>query len=1096
MNQKILHNKLAYLKKLDLFKNIKSFESFEALEQGIASLNENDLEPHTKKRLKSICIKRGEEAYRKALQGALNNLTGAIGEVIAAGYLNLNGDKDIYPSERISNKIKRNYKMATGKRDAGVDICSVDAQSKKHKAVQVKWFSEGENKIVPISKLATAFSDSENFPHRTIITNAKDISKSLKNKNRLTVVNRIRLKNYFTKTNLKKLYKLIKRSKNPIPPKFDPLPHQAKAIEDCLKGFKGNSRGQLIMACGTGKTLTSMWVAKAVGAKKIVIFVPSISLAGQLMKEWWYHGQFSDDFPFITVCSDPSVAHELDGMEYQLAELDYPVTTDAKELKKALKSSKQHVVICTYHSASILKEAGLEFDFGYFDEAHRTTGNHGDSFSFALSDRNIKISKRLFGTATPKFINGETTSRVNSMENEAVYGPVFHHLGFSQAVEQKLIVPVKIITCHISSQELSRELVKMGITEVNNVGNVRTSWLANLFAFKKALEKFNLKKTFAYTSTIKAAKELAFNDSLGIESFIPNTESFHVNGQMPSNDRSNEVDHFSNSTRAVMTNVRCLVEGVDLPAVDCVAFFQPRKSVVDIVQAVGRAMRKSGNKKCGYIFVPLYVEKGKSESLEEAMAEQTSYKILVDVITAMAEHNDALREKLTTIQRIQGIDEDDPEEPVEKILQDEFEVIGAEEVDINLLKDSISVELLRLFNNSRKAAWDRFVIAAEMLYKKYGHCNTAHRHLKDGGEASRIDDSLINSRYREAIRKARRDYKNNNLSSEEVKLLENFNIDWKSDKEYEFEVWENKKDIWKKEKASGKRISKAAESWATQQLNALKDGKIKKSDHKWKLLEEVGFFDPHFNTGGFLTNKKHQNEILKYVDKYGHARKNTLTMTASQETTCNTIIAKYFKTQAQKECPEVDFGNPAGSLLSEEDIKFYESLPFWSWEPEKQLFREKLELLKKWIDSNPGQKCVDGIKIDNPFPFSLSRGKTGDSKKFALGKFQSYHVRKLRSNELKDWQVELIVEVFGNTENFLKLVLTREEAGKKCNNFTPEEDKIIKENCSKMSDKKLSETLLKRHSHGAVCGRRRKLGIRKARNGHTGSEGNGNPIIS
>jgi len=1096
MNQKILHNKLAYLKKLNLFKNLKSFESFESLEQAIANLNENDLEPQSKKRLKSICVKKGEEAYRKALQGALNNLTGAVGEVIAAGYLNLNGDKDIYPSERISNKIKRKYKMATGKRDAGVDICSVDAQSKKHKAVQVKWFSHGEDEIVPISKLSTAFSDSENFDQRTIITNAKDISKSLKNKNRLTIVNRIRLKNYFNKANLKKLYKLIKRSKNPTPPKFEPLPHQAKAIDDCLKGFKDNSVGQLIMACGTGKTLTSMWVAKGLGAKKIVVFVPSISLAGQLMKEWWYHGQFGDDFPFVTVCSDPTVAHELDGMAYQLAELDYPVTTDAKELKKALKSSEQHVVICTYHSARILKKAGLEFDFGYFDEAHRTTGNHGDSFSFALNNRNIKIRKRLFGTATPKVIEGRTTSRINSMDNDAVYGSVFHELGFSQAVDQKLIVPVKIITCHISSKELSRELVKMGITQVNDVGNVRTCWLANLFAFKKALEKFNLKKTFAYTSTIKAAKELAFNDSLGIESFIANTESFHVNGGIPSNARSNEIDHFSNSPKAVMTNVRCLVEGVDLPAVDCVAFFQPRKSVVDIIQAVGRAMRRSGNKKCGYIFVPLYVEKGKSESLEEAMAEQTSYKILLDVITAMAEHNDALREKLTTIQRLQ-VSDNPPEGPIEKLLEDEFEHIGAEEVDINLLKNSISVELLRLFSNSRAGAWDRFVVAAEMLHKKYGHCNTAHRHLKNAGVASRIDDSIINNRYREAIRKARQDYTNNRLLPEEIKMLESFNIDWKSDAEYELGVWESRKNIWRKEKEKGKKLTKPTEGWGTNQLTAIKNGQIKKGDEKWKLLDEIGFFDPHFNSGGFLSNQKHRDVLSDYVKRFGHARKNSSTMTKSEESTCNTIIGKYKRTKAQQDS-QIVFSHSMGSLLSTKDIEFYDSLPYWSWDPEKDAFKEKVKIVASWAKENPKQTCKDAVTVDNPYPFSFSKGpkKHEEEGVFFLGRFLSYHVRLLRKNLLKDWQIEVITEELGNIDKFENLILPQGEWRKTRTNFTPEEDEILKKKCAKMSDRKLSETLLKKHSTKAIGARRKKLGIYKARNGHTGQGETGNPLIS
>jgi predicted helicase len=231
------------------------------------------------------------------------------------------------------------------------------------------------------------------------------------------------------------------------PPRKKPFPHVKDAVRATAGGFNGTDRGQLLMACGTGKTLAAMWIAERLGSKRTLILVPSLSLLAQTLREW--SANATEPFDYLAVCSDETVVGE-DKFTQHTAELGLPVTTDPERIAAFLRRRGRRVVFATYQSSPQIAAAYLgktpRFDLAVADEAHRCAGRVGTEFTTILDPEQIKARRRLFMTATPRYYTprlrreaGQLDMEVASMDDDAAFGPVLHRLSFGEAIKRDLL---------------------------------------------------------------------------------------------------------------------------------------------------------------------------------------------------------------------------------------------------------------------------------------------------------------------------------------------------------------------------------------------------------------------------------------------------------------------------------------------------------------------------------------------------------------------------------------------------------------------------------------------------------------------------------
>jgi superfamily II DNA or RNA helicase len=445
----------------------------------------------------------------------------------------------------------------------------------------------------------------------------------------------------------------IKRSK--------PFPHQQEALDAIVPALKAEDRVSAIMACGTGKTLTALWTTEQLGPSKVLVLLPSLALLRQTLHEWLK--ETSLDLAYLCVCSDPSVKDDADSISTAQSDLDFEVSTDSATIRRFLdapfKGTK--VIFSTYQSASVVGEAmkkGESFDLGIFDEAHKTAGREGRNYGYALEDKNLAITKRLFVTATPRHYNpskrnkeGEATVAF-SMDEPKVYGPQSYVLSFGEAARRKIICGYKVIISVITSEQVNDEVLSKGTVSVKG-DEVRARQVANQIALRDAAAKYGVSKIFTFHSTVKSAASFVADGNEGVRTHLPEFTAHHVSGAMPTARRERVMKEFRSAPRAVMSNARCLTEGVDVPAVDMVGFLSPRKSKVDIVQAIGRAMRRSGSKEVGYVLIPLYLEQKAGETLEEAVA-RANFEEVWDILQSLQEQDEVLAELIRDMAAAKG----------------------------------------------------------------------------------------------------------------------------------------------------------------------------------------------------------------------------------------------------------------------------------------------------------------------------------------------------------------------------------------------------------------------------------------------------------
>ena len=482
-------------------------------------------------------------------------------------------------------------------------------------------------------------------------------------------------------------------------------PHQQSALNAVSNGFaRGETRGKLIMACGTGKTFTSLRIAEHLAGKgkRVLFLVPSLSLLSQTLREWTQDA----DLPLrnFAVCSDSEVGKykkDDDRAIVRTSDLNYPATTNAKSLYQAASvlhdAEHMTVVYSTYHSIDVIHQAqaqyGLpEFDLIICDEAHRTTGAtfDGDDESAFVRVHDavyIKGVKRLYMTATPR-IYGETAKTTEgvvlySMDDETHYGKEFFVLTFSQAVSDGLLVDYKVIVLAIEESHIQRRIQNL-LTDGNN--ELKVDDAAKIVGCWKALSKYGLngeegalynpmRRAVAFCQVIEkeykgnkhkvSSKLIAEMFQAVIEEYqqaertallkqnpdlkLPpqltmTCEAEHVDGGMNAGEKESRLqwlkapEGLPENTCRILSNVRCLSEGVDVPALDAVLFLTPRNSQVDVVQSVGRVMRRAEGKQQGYVILPVVIPAG--VEAEDALDKNENYRVVWQVLNALRAHDD------------------------------------------------------------------------------------------------------------------------------------------------------------------------------------------------------------------------------------------------------------------------------------------------------------------------------------------------------------------------------------------------------------------------------------------------------------------------
>ena len=502
-----------------------------------------------------------------------------------------------------------------------------------------------------------------------------------------------------------------------------PDPYQLVALANIRNHLESHDRGSVVMACGTGKTLVALWAVEQSKAKSILVLLPSLTLLQQTLSEWSAHNSWGNKFSYLCVCSDPQVDLKNDEIEIDTTDVPFKIDTDPEIVKRFLaqENGKKKLVFSTYQSSQVVSQATkgeYTFDIGVFDEAHKTTGVADGRFALALKDENISIKKRLFFTATPKHYdirkrNQEGEFKFFSMDDESVYGSRAHTLSFSQAADQGIICPYKVVVTLIDKQQVDDFALKNGITLIEGDA-VKAKWVASQVAISSAIKHTNAKKIITFHSRVKTASDFASDENYGIKKFLTGFDVFHVHGKQRSNERKDTISKFKSSSSSLITNAKCLTEGVDVSAVDMVAFVDPRHSKIDIAQAVGRAMRKprGGNKQLGYIVVPLYAEDTDENTLEAAIQSE-GFDDVALIINSLLEQDSELTEIVSELKQSNGRGEVfNPQK-----LKGKIEVIGPY-VNLEQLQSSIFAETVDRLGSS----WDEWYGRLEKYNEKFGNC--------------------------------------------------------------------------------------------------------------------------------------------------------------------------------------------------------------------------------------------------------------------------------------------------------------------------------------------------------------------------------------
>ena len=542
-------------------------------------------------------------------------------------------------------------KLNLGNQDYGVDLVLQDVEDQFY-VVQCKYKNDESSKLNwTADKIANLFAFCPNADGYIVFSNVIDLDKVSKTRHDNFTFYGVANLNEIEKDTFLSIYTILTKNHLAERKLFDPLPHQEAAIEDCVQWFTEGeeSRGQLIFPCGAGKTFTALWIKEKLQSKNTLVLVPSLALLRQIKNEW--SKQRRTTYQYLCVCSESDIDKDtIDSLVTHTYEVDTRVTTNSDQVKSFLsKPFDEKVIFSTYHSLPVIADAvkglNFEFDLTFCDEAHKTAGVGNNKFSLVHNNNQISSKYRLYATATPRIVKetlkkklGDDLKYAYDMNDPNIFGYEFHRMTFRDAIEEKILVDYKIVAIGVNSDQMKEYIEQRRFVD----DKLSIDELANNYALEHVMKKYNANHGLTFHSRVKLAEEFAERHS----QLFPSTKTFSVNGEQPTSYRNLVLEEFKNSERAIVSNARCLTEGVDVPTIDLVYFCDPKNSKVDIVQAVGRALRKKEGKKSGLIVVPIY--HSKKDEIESSIS-KGSFKNLLQVIRSLCDQDERLQDEINFI---------------------------------------------------------------------------------------------------------------------------------------------------------------------------------------------------------------------------------------------------------------------------------------------------------------------------------------------------------------------------------------------------------------------------------------------------------------
>jgi predicted helicase len=602
------------------------------------------------------------------------------------------------------------YPQRGTRRDTGIDLVARARDTGELTAIQCKFFDPSTTVTKPMldSFLAASSKNLDGKPEfaaRLVISTSDNWGSNAEDavENQNPPVQRLRVQDLDDSSIDWGQFSLAAPGELTRKAAKQPFPHQKLAISKVVTGFETADRGKLIMACGTGKTFTSLKLVEEVVPRggTVLFLVPSISLLSQTLKEWTIESAMP--LRSFAVCSDVSVGKRKSDEDIPVTDLAYPATTNTTKLVQKFADIADSfdgitVVFSTYQSIDVVAQAqgkGIpEFDLIVCDEAHRTTGvtlagEEESAFVKVHNQNYIKGKRRLYMTATPRIYADASRSKaeeagavLTDMDSPEFYGEEFHRLGFGEAVSMGRLTDYKVLVLAVDESYISTRFQRLLADENNELtlddaAKIVGCWNGlskrSLTPEEFALDPEPMKRAVAFARNISESKKIADLFERVVEAEIEaidretdesasnllDVEVRHVDGTFNVLDRNKELDWLKQEPGAgnarILTNAKVLSEGVDVPALDAVMFLNPRDSVVDVVQSVGRVMRKLEGKKYGYVILPIGVPADMDPAT--ALNDNKKYKVVWQVLQALRAHDerfDAMVNKIDLTKSTEG----------------------------------------------------------------------------------------------------------------------------------------------------------------------------------------------------------------------------------------------------------------------------------------------------------------------------------------------------------------------------------------------------------------------------------------------------------
>lgn len=625
-------------------------------------------------------------------------------------------------------------------RDRGIDLIGYERVTGELCAIQCKFY--GEDEYIDQATIASFFIElgKKEFSSGIIVTTSNNWSKNaeLALEGQVKPVQRIGLE-HFADADVDWATFVPDTGELQRLPAKELRPHQSEALAKVTLGFERHDRGKLIMACGTGKTFTSLKIAESMlpTGGTVLFLVPSISLLSQTLREWT--AECSQEIRSFAVCSDTKIGKNK-GENDDIASFDlaYPATTNAKKLVENFHRTTKGfggitVLFSTYQSIDVIHQAQAQglpgFDLIICDEAHRTTGatlsGEEETAFVRIHDGDYIVgTKRLYMTATPRVYGENVKAKAQeadallaSMDDASLYGPEFHRLMFGEAVSRGLLSDYRVVVLSVSEEyaaeklaDFSANIHDLPLDDVARIIGCYNGLAKNADSVEQfAADPAPMKRAVAFAASIKDSKAFqgraaeVVNDLLLREDDDESVrlDIHHVDGTQNVLKRNAELAWLKASGRPntvrVLSNARCLSEGVDVPALDAVLFLSPRNSVVDVVQSVGRVMRRSEGKTYGYIIIPVAIPN--FDDPVAALNDNKRYKTVWQVLQALRSHDERFAAMVNKVELNKKLGE-----------QTIFGGVGAKsESEENSSDESVNQQ--RVFNLEAMPQWGDTILA-------------------------------------------------------------------------------------------------------------------------------------------------------------------------------------------------------------------------------------------------------------------------------------------------------------------------------------------------------------------------------------------------